>query len=358
VTATWAAPGRVNLIGEHVDYNDGLVLPFALPWTTTTRATRRTGGVAVSSRSVGRTGFDVDVAPGEVTGWAGYVAGVVWALRQRGLDVPGLELVISTDVPLGAGLSSSAALTCSVACAISDECGFGLTRREVAAVARAAENDYIGVPTGVMDQFAALLCRPGSVLLLDCRSLQTRHIELGLARAGLRLLLIDSGVRHRLVASEYTNRRRDCEAAVTDLGIASLRDASADQVATLPSERLRRRARHVTTEIQRVAAVVACLEAGRVATIGGLLTDSHESLRDDFEVSCPECDVIVDTAVSAGAIGARMVGGGFGGCVLAVCRTSDEAGVRHAVEVAYAARGWATPRITSPQPSQAAHKLS
>lgn len=359
MTAAWTAPGRVNLIGEHVDYNDGLVLPFALPWTTTTRATQRDGGaVTVHSEGSGSVEFAVDVAPGEVSDWAGYVAGVIWALRRRGFDVPGYELVISSDVPLGAGLSSSAALTCSVAAAISDDCGFGLTPQDVAEVARIAENDYVGVHTGAMDQLAAMLCRQHSALLVDCRSLDTRPVELGLANAGLRLLLINTEVKHELAGSEYDARRSDCEEAAQELGLAALRDASPAQVATLSDERLRRRAEHVVTEIQRVTDVVALLEAQRPAEIGALLTASHESLRDDYEVSSPELDATVDAALSAGALGARMVGGGFGGCAIVLCRIDDQTGVRQHVQEAYDRRGWRAPTITTPEPSPGAHKVA
>jgi galactokinase len=359
VTSTWAAPGRVNLVGEHVDYNDGLVLPFALPWTTTTRATRRDGGrVTVDSEGSGSVEFAVDVDPDDLTGWAGYVAGVIWALRRRGFEIPGYHLTIDSNVPLGAGLSSSAALTCSVAAAINDDRGFGLTPKDLADVARVAENDFVGVSTGVMDQLAAMLCRQGSALLVDCRSLDTRPVELGLADAGLRLLLINTEVKHELAGSEYGARRSDCEDAARELGLSALRDASAEQVSTLSNERLRRRAQHVVTEIARVSDVVALLDAGRPADIGPLLTASHHSLRDDYEVSSAELDATVDAALSAGALGARMVGGGFGGCAIALCKVGDDERVRGAVQETYDTRGWKAATITSPEPSEGAHKVS
>jgi galactokinase len=358
VTATWAAPGRVNLIGEHVDYNDGLVLPFALPWTTTTRASSRNGeGVTVRSKGSGSVEFAVTAEPGEVTDWGGYVAGVIWGLRQRGFDVPGYDLVVESDVPLGAGLSSSAALTCSVAAAVSDDCGFGLSPEDIAEVARVAENEFVGVSTGAMDQLAAMLCRQGSALLVDCRSLHTRPIELGLAEAGLQLLLINTEVTHELAGSEYGARRSDCDEAARELGVPALRDASLDQVATLSNDRLRRRAHHVVTEIARVDEVVALLDASRPADVGALLTASHQSLRDDYEVSSEELDATVDAALSAGALGARMVGGGFGGCAIALCRSGDEARVRQQVQETYDNLGWRAPTITTPEPSEGAHKV-
>jgi galactokinase len=358
VTATWAAPGRVNLIGEHIDYQDGLVLPFALPWTTTTRATRRDDDrVAVDSAGSGTVEFAVDVEPGDVSEWAGYVAGVIWALRQRELDVLGYDLVIDSNVPLGAGLSSSAALTCSVAAAISDDGDFGLSPNDVAEVARVAENDFVGVSTGAMDQLAAMLCREGAALLVDCRSLETRPVELGLADAKLRLLLINTEVKHELAGSEYGARRSDCEDAARELDLPTLRDATLEQVATLSNERLRRRAQHVVTEIQRVSDVVALLDAGRPADIGAFLTASHHSLRDDYEVSSVELDATVDAALAAGALGARMVGGGFGGCAIALCRGDDEARVRRTVQETYDDRGWGRPTITTPEPSAGARKV-
>lgn len=359
MTSAWAAPGRVNLIGEHVDYNEGVVLPFALQFVTITRATARgRDTVCASSEGVGSAEFPITARPGEVDGWGAYVAGVVWALRQRGDDVPGLDLAITSNVPLGAGLSSSAALTCSLTAAISDECGLGLTREQAAEVSRAAENDFVGVPTGAMDQLASLLCEADSAMLLDCRSMQTRQVGFDPAGAGLTLLLIDTAARHSLVGSEYADRRRDCEEAAARLQVPSLRDATLGQVSTLPTDRLRRRARHIVTEIQRVTDVAAVLQAGQPADIGASLTASHESLRDDFEVSCEELDVTVDAAASAGALGARMVGGGFGGCVIALCRAADEQAVLRAVRTAYAEHGWQQPNVSTPRPSAGARRVS
>jgi galactokinase len=358
MTSTWTAPGRVNLIGEHVDYNDGLVLPFALQYTTTATVSRRDDDrVTVTSEGSGEADFAATTTPGDVDGWAAYVAGVVWALGERGQVVPGLDIAISSDVPLGAGLSSSAALTCSVACAIDDEVGSELSRRDLAAVARDSENDYVGAPTGTMDQLAAMLCEADSALLLDCRDLTTRSIPFTIADAGLILLLIDTNVRHSLVDSEYGARREDCAAAAADLGLRSLRDATAAQLVGLDDERLRRRAHHVVSEMARVEQVAAILDAGRPGDIGAQLTASHLSLRDDYEVSCTELDVTVDAALAAGALGARMVGGGFGGCVLALCRDDDAEVVLAKVRRAYSDEGWKPPTVYDPKPSQGAHRV-
>jgi galactokinase len=357
MSRTWVAPGRVNLIGEHVDYNNGLVLPFALPFATTTRVSRRDDNlVHVRSDGVGAEEFQVASEPADVTGWAAYVAGVIWALRSAGHEVPGLDISIASDVPTGAGLSSSAALTCSVGAAIDDELGLGLSRVEIAGIARRSENDYAGAPTGPMDQLVSMLGEEGHVLLLDCRSLDSRSIPFALDDSGLVLQLIDTLARHALVGSEYADRRADCEAAATALGLDSLRDAGVAQLADLDSERLQRRAHHVVSEIQRVKDVVDLLDERQPADIGACLTASHESLRDDFEVSCPELDVAVDAAVAAGALGARMTGGGFGGCVISLCRVEDSERVKSEVAQAYANKGWSDPVVWEARPSAGAHR--
>jgi galactokinase len=358
VTTSWVAPGRVNLIGEHIDYNDGLVLPFALQFATTATVRSVSGSrVTVQSQGVGSVEFSTHTEPGEIKGWAAYVAGVVWALRGRGVDLPGLDIALDSDLPVGAGLSSSAALTCAVASALNDEFGAGLAAGELAAVARQSENEFVGVPTGPMDQLASVLGQKGHALLLDCRSLETELIPFDPAAAGLALVLIDTGARHALVTSEYGARRSDCDQALRELGLASWRDASISDVDRLDDERLRRRARHVTSEIARVHAVAEALRAGGTAEIGDHLTASHLSLRDDFEVSCAELDVAVDAALDAGALGARLVGGGFGGSMLALCRESMVPLVTGAVDGAFAARGWQAPTTYRPVPSAGAHRL-
>ena len=253
MTFTWAAPGRVNLIGEHVDYNDGLCLPFALPHTTTARVERRDGS-DVEVRSAGRTEtFAVECAPGDVDGWAAYVAGVVWALRQEALDIPGLEVEVSSDVPVGAGLSSSAALECAVAGAVVDAAGAEeLDPVTLATVARRAENDFVGVPTGPMDQLASVLGEVGAAVLIDCRDLSTRPVPLDVRGSGLELLVINTHAEHELVGGEYAERRRQCDQARDLLGLSSLRDATPADLDRIDDPLIRRRAQHVVTEIARV----------------------------------------------------------------------------------------------------------
>jgi galactokinase len=333
----WSAPGRANLIGEHTDHNEGYVLPFALPWRTTVRGARRADRrLVVTSAQAPGDAVDVDVDvddqdPASVPAWARYVLGVAWALAGDGHELDGLTLAVDSDVPQGAGLSSSAALTCATARALDGLLGLGLPPVELARVAWRAENEFVGVPCGVMDQWAAMLAQPGHALFLDCRSLETRQVPLSLEGFGLTLLLADSGVRHRLADGSYAERRQECAAAAAALGVSALRDAKLDDLARLDDATLRRRATHVVTENQRVLDVVAALDGGRPAAIGPALTASHRSLRDDFAVSCDALDAIVAAALAAGALGARMVGAGFGGCALVLAESDALPAVERAL---------------------------
>ena len=362
----WHAPGRVNLIGEHTDYNDGFVLPFALAQGVRAAASLRDDGVLeLRSRQAPDAPAAVrldTLAPGRPGGWAAYPVGVAWALRGAGCPVGGASIAIDADLERGAALSSSAALECATALALTELYGLSVGRRELAALCRRAENDFVGVPSGIMDQSASLLCEQGHALLLDCRSGETSAVPLDLAAIGLVLLVIDTRVRHALSDGRYAERRRSCEDAARALGVASLRDVTdapdgIERVERLSDPVLRRRARHVVTENARVLEAVALLRVGDAARIGPLLTASHASLRDDFEISWPQADATVDAAIGTGALGARMTGGGFGGSVIALVPAPQGGDVRAGIEDAYATRGWKPPRFLDALPSAGAHRL-
>ncbi|OLB77968.1 MAG: galactokinase [Actinobacteria bacterium 13_2_20CM_2_71_6] len=359
----WAAPGRINLIGEHTDYNDGFVLPFALPLRTTVAASLVDGPqwTASSAQEPGTLTFGPgELRPGGVDGWGRYVAGVVWALRDAGFAVPGARLDIRSDVPVGAGLSSSHALECAVLTALCDLGGLDLPLPDRPRLVQRAENEYVGAPTGIMDQTASMLCRAGYALFLDCRSMAVEHIPFDLASVGLAILVIDSRAPHRHSDGEYGVRRRTCEEAARILGLPALRDVTDldDALGRLPDEVSRRRVRHVVTENQRVLDTVDLLHAGRFADIGPLLTASHASMRDDYEITVPEVDTAVSAALDAGAYGARMTGGGFGGCVLALIDAAAADSVSTAVAKAYAEAGFTAPATFSAVPSGGATRVS
>lgn len=355
----WAAPGRVNLIGEHVDYAGGRCLPFALAERTVVQARARDDG-RFTARSTAEDGaVDLaldDIGPGSPAGWAGYVAGVLWALRAAGHPVGGMDVVVTDTVPLGAGLSSSAALECAVALAVDDLHGLGLPRTELAAACVRAENEIVGVRTGGMDQAAALLATAGHALLLDTRDGSTRQVPFAPAAVGLAVLVIDTRVRHHLADGRYGARRASVEQAAAALDLPSLRAATLRDLDGLDGE-LSRRARHVVTEIARVREVVAALDAGEASSIGPLLDASHESLRRDFEVSCRELDLACETARAAGALGARMTGGGFGGSAIALVPIGRVDDVTRAVRNAFAANGHREPVIRTAEPSAGASRV-
>lgn len=366
----WAAPGRVNLIGEHVDYNGGLCLPLALPHSTFAALRRRDDGVVrVVSGFAPDAGWDGrldDVAPGGVPSWVAYAAGPAWALAQAGHTVGGFDLAIESCVPLGAGLSSSAAVECATALALDDVYALGLAaqgdpgRALLAEACVRAENEVAGAPTGGMDQATSLRGAAGRVLLLDCRDGSVQLEPFDLAAAGLELLVMDTRAAHALGDGQYGRRRAACEAAAARLGVATLREVTDldAALAHLTDEWERRCVRHVVTEIARVEEAVALLTAGRPDDIGGLLNASHASLRDDYAVSCPELDVAVDTALAGGALGSRMTGGGFGGSAIALTRAGSAESISDAVAAAFADRGWAAPQFLSAVPGPGARRVA
>jgi galactokinase len=365
----WAAPGRVNVIGEHTDYNGGFVLPVALPHTTRAAVSRRTDGL-VSLASLQHPDGAVELALGELTpgtppGWAGYPAGVVAVLRDAVGEAGGVSILVDGDVPSGAGLSSSAALSCSVALALRDLLDLGLEREDLVDIARRAENDFVGAPTGILDQSASLLCTSGHALFLDTRDRTDEQVPLDLAAAGLALLVIDSGTTHSHAEGGYGDRRRECEQAAARLGVGLLREI--DDVAELEvladgsagGEVLVRRARHIVTENARVLDVVATLrDAADPRAIGPVLTAGHASLRDDFQISIPLLDACVESALAAGAHGARMVGGGFGGSVIALVEEGAVDSVTAAVTERFAREGRPPPRTFVTVPSAGARRLT
>jgi galactokinase len=360
----WAAPGRVNLIGEHTDYNDGFVLPFALPQRTVVAAAPIDGPrwTVWSEQYPGSVSFDAsDLRPGVVTGWGAYVAGVAWALHDAGHDAPPAQLAIASDVPLGAGLSSSAALESAVLTALVELGGIDLPVEARPALAQRAENVYAGMPCGIMDQSASIRCRAGHALFLDCRSLAIEHIPFDVASAGLAVLVIDSRAPHAHVTGEYAARRKACESAATTLGVRALRDIGVAELpkalSTLDDEVIGRRVRHIVTENQRVLDTVDLLRDGDLRGIGPLMTASHASMRDDFEITVAQVDVAVEVALAGGAYGARMTGGGFGGCVLALVDADAADRTAAAVAEAYAERGFDPPVSFVATPGAGAHRL-
>lgn len=357
----WAAPGRVNLIGEHTDYNDGLVLPFALEERTEAAiAPRRDGHIRMCSAQNPGEVVEmkaINLTPGLPSGWAAYVAGVPWALET----LAGFDVAIDSSVPVGSGLSSSAALMCAVGLGLNEMFDLGHTRRELARRTQRTENDYVGAPTGGMDQIASLLCTKGHALLYDVQADTTEQVPFDPSGAGLVILVVDSMVRHGHADGAYRERRSDCEKSARILGVESLRQVSvADLRRALPqlnNERLARRTRHIVSENQRVLDTADALGRGRWVKVGELLTTAHVSYRDDFEASCPEVDLAVDKLLEVGALGARLTGGGFGGAAISLLPADDVAAATAAVATAYDASGYAPPQVFTVVPSSGAQRI-
>ncbi|RXZ68209.1 galactokinase [Agromyces albus] len=362
---TWSAPGRVNLIGEHTDYNDGFVFPFAIDRRTAVALGDRDDRVIRVASSLAAEPVEVhldELAPDAVSGWSAYPLGVAWALGELGADlehVRGVDLYLSSNVPVGAGLSSSAAIECAVALALDEHWGLGFDRPTLAKVGQLAENRVVGAPTGIMDQSASLLGEADAAVFLDCRSLDADVIPLGFETDGLSLVVIDVRVEHAHASGGYAARRASCEAGARALGAESLRDVHPDDLARaeeLLDDETFRRVRHVVTENQRVLDTVRTLREDGPGAIGPLLDASHVSMRDDFEISVPELDLAVETAQAHGAIGARMTGGGFGGSAIALVIDGLVPVVTHEVLAAFAERGYREPAVFTVRPSQGARR--
>ena len=357
----WAAPGRVNLIGEHTDYNDGYVMPFALAHRVLIAAASRQDGIwsvtSLNNHSTETFG-SADLQPG-MTGWQAYVAGVVWALKEAGHRIGGADLVLSSDVPVGAGLSSSAALECSVLTALADLNDLDIAGLERAKLARRSENAFVGAPTGLMDQAASTLCTAGHALFFDCRTTEAEQVRFDTGSAGLEILVLDTKTPHALVDSEYAARRASCEEAARLLGVPALRDVSDVDTALqqLPDPVIQRRVRHVVTENARVLEAVNVLRAGRIADLAPLLDASHASMRDDFEITVPQVDLAVEVARAAGALGARMTGGGFGGCIIALVLAGEAERIGREIAESFATAGYGPPVHFTAVPSAGAQRL-
>jgi galactokinase len=352
-----SAPGRVNLIGEHIDYSQGFVLPFAITYRTTATLRRRSDKI-IRIRSKQRidnviTTSISELAPGSQGGWERYVLGVIWALGIK----EGIDVEIDGDVPLGAGLSSSAALECAVAVGLNELFTLGLDKMSLALLTQKAENEYVGVPCGIMDQSVSLMAEAGSALLLDCRNLSTTLVPFDLGASGLELLIIDTQAHHALVDGEYAKRRQACESASSKLNISSLRDIEISTLLAsknLLSDEEFMRAHHAVTEMARTLEAADVLRRKDFAALGALLTQSHASLRDDYEVSSPELNCAVDVALAHGALGARMVGGGFGGSAIALATHVQIEEIKNAVADAFTSAQFTEPRFFTSLPSEGA----
>ncbi len=355
-----AAPGRVNLIGEHVDYNDGFVLPFAIDAVTIAALRIRSDSkIRIISRQKSEGIFESaieNLEPESGPNWTRYFLGVIWALEVKN----GVDILVESKVPEGAGLSSSAALECAIGTALNERLNLGYSLPELARLMQRAENEYVGVPCGIMDQSISLMAKEGHALLLDCRDLAVKQIPVNFAGAGLRLLVIDTGVHHELTDGGYAERRSQCESAAKILGVKSLRDADTEDLqkfATQLSNLEQKRARHVVSEISRVKMAVTALEANDFVKLGKLITESHISLRDDYNVSTPELDLAVTTSLKHGALGSRMVGGGFGGSAIALIKEEDAGMIASQIEIAFRDSGYKPPRFFDSLPSQGARIL-
>ncbi|MFF1711023.1 galactokinase [Streptomyces sp. NPDC058268] len=366
----WSAPGRVNLIGEYTDFNEGFVLPLALPHTAVAAVARRTDGV-LRLHSADIDAPVTELRVDELTplstygqgGWAAYPAGVVWALRDAGHAVSGgADIHLASTVPTGAGLSSSAALEVVTALALNDLYELGLDAPRLAVLAQRAENAFVGVPCGVMDQMASACATEGHALHLDCRDLAIRQVPFDLAAHGLQLLVVDTRVKHELGDGAYAERRAGCEEGARILGVSHLRDVAYEQLpaalAKLTDEKIRRYVRHIVSDDHRVEQVIGLLDAGEVRAIGPVLTEGHASLRDDLRISCEELDLVVASANAAGAIGARMTGGGFGGSAIVLVEEPDAEQVTKSILESFTSAGHTAPRVFAAVPSAGARRLA
>ena len=348
----WSAPGRVNLIGEHTDYNEGFVLPFAINRRTYAAVGLRSDAKVRVASTFAPEAVEVElsaISAASASGWSAYPLGVLWAIHEKtGTWGSGLDIFIDSDVPVGSGLSSSAAIECAVAVAVNELWQTGLSNSDLARIGQRAENDIVGAPTGVMDQSASMLGQLDQAIFLDCRDLTARAVPLGFAEAGLEVLIIDTNVAHRHSEGGYASRRASCELGAALMGVKALRDLGPDDLDRaheLLDDVTFRRVRHVVTENQRVLETVAALDSQGPRAIGALLSASHVSMRDDFEISIDELDTAVTISLRHGAVGARMTGGGFGGAAIALTPVELISELTLAVRAEFEVLGYAEPNI-------------
>jgi galactokinase len=348
-----SAPGRVNLIGEYTDFNGGFVLPCAID-------RRIAAAVKLTPDKEGAL-FSADFDESHPFGaepdgsWADYPRGVAWALSRRGVEVPAFRAAFAGDVPLGSGLSSSAAIEAATALALDALLRLGNAKKDLALLCQEAENDFVRVPSGIMDQYASLLSVAGSALLIDCRSLENESVSLDLEEAELALLICDTRVERGLADTGYRDRRETCENAARVLGVKELRDASEEDLERLSGDELKR-ARHIVRENARVLEAVRALRKGDFADFGRLMYDSHLSLRDDFEVSTPELDAFVETAREGDAPGARLTGAGFGGCAIALVSGAETDALMDCTRRRFQSEGFKEPAFYQFRPAAGAEK--
>ncbi|MCF8528849.1 MAG: galactokinase [Aquiluna sp.] len=357
----WSAPGRANLIGEHTDYNLGFVLPFGINFRTyvavAKRADRKCRVASTIDSKIYE--FDLDGEMPKNLDWALYPLGVAWVMRENA-DF-GFDAFFDSNVPIGAGLSSSAAIECSIALALNEIWNTNHTKQELALIGQKAENQVVGAPTGMMDQTASMLAQSDGAVLLDCKKLETKVIDLGLTKNNLVIAVIDTKVAHRHSDGGYRSRRDSCELGAKTLGVESLRELSLSDLPRAQSQLddlTYRRVKHIITENQRVLDSVSALRDGNLESLGRLLLESHSSMRDDFEISVPELDLAVETAMEVGAIGSRMTGGGFGGAAIALIAESKLGELEIACKKAFEANSYAEPNIFAVVPSEGARKDS
>jgi galactokinase len=362
-TGVWSAPGRVNLIGEHTDYNLGFVLPFAINRRTYAAISLRQDQTVrvMSSFSDEQHQIELaDISKNAANDWAAYPFGVAWALAKLGQTAGiGFDAYFESDVPVGSGLSSSAAIECSTSLALNELWQTNLSRPELARVGQLAENEIVGAPTGIMDQSASLLGERDHAVFLDCKSLEAQSIELGFDDEGLELLIIDTRVAHRLNDGGYATRRAACELGASQMVATSLREVSVDQLdkaKEIMDDVTFRRVRHIVTENERVLETVEKLRTEGPKSIGALLNASHVSMRDDFEISIDELDTAVDVAIRHGAVGARMTGGGFGGAAIALAPIAKVSEITLAVLAEFELLGYGKPNIFAVTADQGARR--